>query len=222
MLHDLKLWLNLNSAAVTAASVFITAMVWMIDRSYKFYGSYMIVISKWQQILILNEVTVRNNLRLMREWSDHISTRRPYSCSFGTLIYKDEDFFIRDKKLANNLIKIRFESKQSYDDLTNLYKGYSEVLPAIFNISDVHSRDKELQRYSTTVKNALDSIIESHESIQKDIFKAIAKLQVIDRVGFHSFFGYFNKFLLKSIWPTVTEKKISEKLKENEKQIEIT
>jgi len=220
MINTILNFLNNNSAAVTAVSILMAGVVWVLKIPFEKHCKEIISIAKMQKLFSLNEVALRDNIAFLNEWSNALSASRPYSCHFETLITDDTSTsLIGDLKLINKLLKINYMMKRSSDDLSNLYNGYWEVIPKINSIIDNKEREENLKVYHGTIQSAVTLLKGNLEIIHKEILPVIAHLQVAGDVRFHSLYGYMNYIFLSDVYPRPTERRINLKLTKLESEL---
>jgi hypothetical protein len=207
-------WLNVNSSAITALSIFGAGLVWFLKMPLAAYREEILSIAKWEKLIALNEVATRDNINFMQEWLDAIEGIRPYSCHFETLLQGDiNTMAVGDLKLTNQLLRVNYMMKRSSDDLNNVYENYWKIIPTINEILEPQRRKENLDNYHANVSGAIKAIKESHQIILKEMLPILAKLQVAGNIRSHSIFAYAKRFFLIYIWPRPSEKRIKLRIK---------
>jgi hypothetical protein len=213
MTETLLTFLNNNSDAITAMSILVAGLIWILKLPYDKYQKEIVSISKLEKLFALNEASLRDNIQFMKEWQESITASRPYNCHFEPLIIEDiNNLYISDIKLVNKILKINYMMKRSGDDLNNLYKSYWEILNKISSIPDPAERERNFTKYHETISVALKAIKEGAETVYGKIIPVLAHLQIAGDVRFHSIFGYIKYILLADIYPRPTQKRIQSKI----------
>jgi hypothetical protein len=213
MLQQTLQFLNTNSAALTAISVIIAGLIWVLKMPYEKHRKEMLSLSKLERLLIMNEAALGDNIDLIDQWIMGLSELRPYSAHFESMLFDESNYHsLSNMNLINELFQINHKLKRSSNDLNNIYKSYWEIIPKIDEIDPIKKLEL-LKTYSDNVIGPLKDIKEGAVLLKKEIVPVIAHIQVMGNVRFHSLFGYLN-LLNRDIIPRPTREKIDERIKQ--------
>jgi hypothetical protein len=109
--------------------------------------------------------------------------------------------------------------RRTNSDLENIYKGYWEIIFKIDAIPDSITKEANLKQYHSTVINALEQIKKNYTHLNNAIMETIALVRAVDRVRFHSLFGYLS-LLFVDIFPRVTIKSKETEMQKLRKNID--
>lgn len=210
----------ITSFVGTLLALFSAGLIWFLKSSYEKYGAEKRALAKFERIFANNLAILKDNFEFVDKWISSLENNRPYSFQFEKyFIDEDETFKLSDLKLINEILSINHKLRRTSLDLENIYKNYWEVIFKIDLIQDQVTKEANLKHYHKTILNTLQQIRTNYKTLKKDLVSTIALVRAVDKVRFHSLFGYLS-LLFINIFPRVTEMSIKKEIDKLEKNIE--
>ena len=210
----------LTSFAGTLLALLSAGLVWFLKSAYEKHRAEKLALAKFERIFANNLTILRDSFDYLDKWVAALQKGRPYSFHFEKyFIDEDETFRLSNLELINSILSINSKLRRTSLDLENVYKNYWEIIFKIDSIQDQMRKEADLLQYHKTVIDTLQEIKLNYEPLKNDLINSVALVRAVNKVKFHSLFGYLSLFFV-DVFPRITKKSVKREIDKLNKNIQ--
>ncbi len=196
----------------TLLALLSAGIIWFIKSAYEKHMSEMFALKKYERIFINNLTILKDNFDFLDKWITSIENNRLYNfCFEDYYINEEETYKLSNLGLINQVFSTNYKLRRTGLDFANIYKSYREVIFKIDSIQDDTRKVQNLKTYHKNILTNLKQLRQNYAIIENNGVDVIAYIRAVNRVRWHSLFGYIS-FLFIDIFPRVTKQSIEKEV----------
>jgi|GEM_PF-2803045 hypothetical protein len=193
-------------------AILSAGILWLIRTSYEKHKGEILVLARFEKILELNRLILKETFEFIDQWHACIQNNRIFKVHFQKFSINDGEIHkLSSLTLINILLSLNYKLARTNFDIESIYNGYHIEINKINLVQDLNIRNNEMALYHEEFVKNLESLKENYEPLNNNLIVAKAYLNCVFSVRQHSLFAYMT-VLFRDVFPRVTMKSVKKEV----------